>query len=372
MAKPGRNEQASAGLRQAGGRQATPRQAERRATERNPVDRGSAAPRRGAEQHRIQFADRRRSWRRHHLNVAREALLRLKQTPVASLMTLAVLAIALALPGFLLAALGNLQTLTDGWDPQPRIALYMQTELSDASIDSFSRELLLREDLSSVELISRQKGLEEFRQYSAFADLLERFDSNPLPAVIMVLPRDGDPLQLPLLRSELAALPGVDEAQLDMEWVQRLAAVLALAQRGSYVLGGLLALAVLLVVGNTVRMTIESRRDEILVSKLVGATDAWVRRPFLYSGFWFGLLGGVLAWLLVQLALSLLAQPAQALADLYLNQFQLQGLGVQGSLIMLATATLLGLSGSWLAVSRHLREIEPGVAIPGDSGSGAV
>ncbi|MBA4503585.1 permease-like cell division protein FtsX [Marinobacterium marinum] len=341
MAKPGRKEQATA----VGSR---------------PIEKSPAAPRRGARQHRIQFADRQRSWRRHHLSVAREALLRLKQTPVASLMTLAVLAIALALPGFLLAALGNLQALTSDWDPQPRIALYMQTELGDDAIDSFSRQLMLRDDLASVELINREKGLEDFRRYSAFADLLERFDANPLPAVIMVLPHNTDPLAMPLVRSELAALPGVDEAQLDMEWVQRLAAVLALAQRGSYVLGGLLALAVLLVVGNTVRMTIESRRDEILVSKLVGATDAWVRRPFLYSGFWFGLIGGLLAWLLVQLALLLLATPAQALADLYLNDFQLQGLGIQGSLIMLAAATLLGLSGSWLAVSRHLREIEPG------------
>jgi cell division transport system permease protein len=369
MAKPEHTQHNTGATRPSASRQPLPHQPS--ATDRGPTERNASAPRRGAQQHRIQFADRSRSWRRHHLNVAREALLRLKQTPVASLMTLAVLAIALALPSFLLASLGNLQALTDGWDPQPRIALYMQTELSDAAIDSFSRELMLREDLSSVELISRQKGLEDFRQYSAFADLLERFDSNPLPAVIMVLPRDTDPLQLPLVRNELAALPGVDQAQLDMEWVQRLAAILALAQRGSYVLGGLLALAVLLVVGNTVRMTIESRRDEILVSKLVGATDAWVRRPFLYSGFWFGLLGGLLAWLLVQLALLLLAEPAQALADLYLNAFELQGLGFQGSLIMLTTATLLGLSGSWLAVSRHLREIEPGVASSGVASSGA-
>ncbi|MBV0933203.1 permease-like cell division protein FtsX [Marinobacterium weihaiense] len=341
------------------------------ATLRQPEPRPAAPPKRGAQQHRVQFADRSRSWRRHHLSVAREALLRLKQTPIASLMTLAVLAIALALPGFLLAALGNLQGLTNGWEPQPRISLYMQTDLSDEAIDRFSRELLLREDLNSVELISRQKGLEEFREYSAFADLLDSFEDNPLPAVIMVLPRDTDPLQLPLLRSDLAALPGVEEAALDMEWVQRLDAILMLAGRGSYVLGGLLALAVLLVVGNTVRMTIESRRDEILVSKLVGATDAWVRRPFLYSGFWFGLLGGVLAWLLVQLALLMLAQPAQALASLYLTDFALQGLGLGGSLTMLASAVVLGLAGSWLAVSRHLRDIDPGAVAPGAAAPGA-
>lgn len=317
-------------------------------------------PRRGAQQHRIQFSDRSRSWRRHHALVARQALSRLLQTPVASLMTLAVLAIALALPGFLFTALGNLQALTAGWDPEPRIALYMQTELSDQAIDSFSRELLLRDDLSSVELISRDKGLEDFRRYTDFADLLDYFDHNPLPAVIMVTPLSDDPAQLPLLQAELQALAGVSDAQLDMEWVQRLNAVIALAERGSYVLGGLLAMAVLLVVGNTVRMTIESRRDEIIVSKLVGATDAWVRRPFLYSGLWFGLLGGLLAWLLVQVALLMLTEPAQALADLYLNRFEVSGLGVGGTLSLLATAAVLGLAGSWLAVARHLREIEPG------------
>ncbi len=318
------------------------------------------APRRGAQQHRVESSDRRRSWRRHHVSVAKGALLRLRQTPVASFMTLAVLAIALALPGFLLAVLTNLQALTSNWDTQPRIALYMQTELSDAAIDRFSRELLLRDDLSSVELISRQKGLEEFSQYSAFSDLLAQLDSNPLPAVIMVTPRSDEAAQLPLLKTELGAMSQVSEAVLDMEWVQRLEALLGLAQRGSYVLGGLLALAVLLVVGNTVRMTIESRRDEILVSKLVGATDAWVRRPFLYSGLWFGLLGGILAWLLVQVALSLLDEPARVIAELYLNRFEIQGLGVQGSLLMLGASVLLGLAGSWLAVARHLREIEPG------------
>jgi len=275
-------------------------------------------------------------------------------------MTLAVLAIALALPGFLLTALGNLQALTAGWDTEPRIALYMQTALSDQSIDRFSRELLLRDDLSSVELISREAGLAEFRRYSDFADLLDYFDHNPLPAVIMVTPLSRDPAVLPLLQAQLQALPEVDEAQLDLEWVQRLDALLALARRGSYVLGGLLALAVLLVVGNTVRMTIESRRDEIIVSKLVGATDAWVRRPFLYSGFWYGLIGGLLAWLLVQLALLMVTEPAQALADLYLSRFEVSGLGWSGTLVLLATAALLGLTGAWLAVTRHLNEIEPG------------
>ncbi|MBV1787782.1 permease-like cell division protein FtsX [Marinobacterium sp. D7] len=330
------------------------------ASRRTEAPRRSEASRRGAEQHRIGLGDRSRGWLRHHIEVARQALIRLWSTPLASLMTLAVLAIALALPGFIFTALKNVEQLTAGLDTDPHISLYLDVSLSDERIDSFSRELLLRDDLASVELISRDKGLEDFKAYTRFDDLLEFFDTNPLPAVITLIPRDDDPAQLQVLQQKMAALPEVEEARLDLEWVRRLGAFMALAERSAWVLGGLLALTVLLVVGNTVRMTIESRRDEIQVSKLVGATDAWVRRPFLYSGVWFGTFGALLAWLLAQLALALISEPVQALAVLYLNGYVVQGLGPVESLTLLLSGILLGLGGAWIAVGRHLRDIEPG------------
>jgi cell division transport system permease protein len=322
--------------------------------------RGGATPRRGAVQHRIGVADRMRGWLRHHMEVARQALVRLWSTPLASLMTLAVLAIALALPSFIFTALKNVEQLSAGIDTDPHISLYLDVTLSAERVDQLSRELLLRDDLVSVELISPEKGLEDFRRYTRFDDLLEFFDSNPLPAVITLIPRSSDPAALTRMQQALAQLPEVEEARLDLEWVRRLAAFMALAERSAWVLGGLLSLTVLLVVGNTVRMTIESRRDEILVSKMVGATDAWVRRPFLYSGVWFGLFGALLAWLLAQLALALIAEPVQALATLYLNGYVVQGLGIGASLTLLSTGMLLGLGGAWIAVGRHLRDIEPG------------
>ena len=322
--------------------------------------RNAGVPRRGAEQHRIGAGDQMRGWLRHHLTVARQALLRLWSTPLASLMTLAVLAIALALPSFIFTALKNVEQLSAGIDTDPHISLYLDVSLSAERVDQFSRELLLRDDLISVELISPEKGLDDFRQYTRFDDLLEFFDSNPLPAVITLIPGSKEPAVLERMQQELAQLPEVTEARLDLEWVRRLEAFMALAGRGAWVLGGLLSLTVLLVVGNTVRMTIEGRRDEIIVSKLVGATDAWVRRPFLYSGVWYGLFGGLLAWLLAQLALTLIAQPVQALATLYINGYVVQGLGVRASLGLLAIAILLGLGGAWIAVGRHLRDIEPG------------
>lgn len=329
------------------------------ATESGPSRRKGTPPR-GAVQHRVGSLDRIRGWLRHHLDVAREALLRLGRTPLASLMTLAVLAIALALPGFIFTALKNVQQLSAGIDTRPQISLYLQLDLDAERVEQLSRELMLRDDLLSVELIGPEKGLEDFRQYTRFDDLLEFFDHNPLPAVITLIPRREDPAFLQQMQKSLAQLPEVDEVQLDLEWVRRLAAIIAFAERAAWVLGGLLALTVLLVVGNTIRMTIESRREEILVSKLVGATDAWVRRPFLYSGVWFGLFGGLLAWLLAQLALALIAEPVQALATLYLNGAVLAGMGPGASLLLLVSGMLLGLGGAWIAVGRHLSDMEPG------------
>ncbi|NVK40569.1 MAG: cell division protein FtsX [Oceanospirillaceae bacterium] len=325
-----------------------------------PERREPPAPvRRGAEQHRIALRDRNRNWRRHHLLVARQSWSRLFATPLPTLITLAVLAIALALPGFLLTGLANVQRLSDGWDHEPRISLYLRADLDDAAADRFSRSLLLRDDLASVELVSREQGLIEFRQLSGFGNIVDLLDENPLPAVILAQPARTGLTELPLIKARLQELPEVDEAVLDMEWLQRLNAFVLLAERTVLVLGLLLALAVLLVVGNTIRLAIESRRDEIVVAKLVGGTDAWVRRPFLYSGVWYGLLGAVLAWCLIQFSLLLLQEPVTELARLYRSDFEPSGLGFAGALLLLGCSLVLGWLGAWLAVGHHMREIEP-------------
>ncbi|MFC6670427.1 cell division protein FtsX [Marinobacterium aestuariivivens] len=240
-------------------------------SERGAERREAAAPRRGAEQHRIALRDRSRNWRRHHLLEARQSWQRLFTTPLPTLITLAVLAIALALPGFLLTGLNNVQRLSDGWDHEPRISLYLRADLDDTAADRFSRELLLRDDLAAVELVSREQGLHEFRELSGFGNIVDLLEENPLPAVILVQPADTGLAALPVLKAQLEALDQVDEAVLDMEWLQRLNAFVMLAERAVLVLGLLLGLAVLLVVGNTIRLSIENRRDEILVAKLVGA-----------------------------------------------------------------------------------------------------
>lgn len=314
---------------------------------------------RGAQKHRVGHLDKSRGWLRHHLAVAIQALQRLALTPVASAMTLAVLAIALALPGFLFTVVNNVQHFSNGWDTNPRIMLYLKTDVDDARAEQLSLELMLHDGLSGVELIDREQGFREFSSYSEFAGMLSLLESNPLPAVILVLPAEHQVGILRQLQTELSSLPEVEDAVLDVEWIQRLNAYVLMAERFSWVLSGLLALAVLLVVGNTIRMTLESRRDEILVAKLVGATDAWVRRPFLYSGFWYGLIGSLCAYVLIQVSLYLITGPANQLAQLYSSSFELQGLDVISGLILIATGTGLGLLGGFVSTGRHLRAIEP-------------
>ena len=326
-------------------------------TREAPVAQPSA--KRGAEHHKVDLKGHSESWLRNHSEVGKSALAKLLGTPVATVMTVAVLAIALTLPGFLFTVLSNVQNLTQGWEGETRLSLYLETSLSDEDADRFSRSLLMRDDIAAIDYISRSQGMLEFKKYSGFGDVLDAMSDNPLPAVVMLLPKSKNVADLGLMRAGLQALPEVNEAVLDLEWLQRLDAMLAVAKRAVFVLGVLLGLAVLLVIGNTIKMEIESRRDEIVISKLVGATDAWVRRPFLYTGVWYGLLGALSAWVIVQVAWLMLETPAQELAQLYRSQFQLSGLGFFGSFLLLSTSVLLGWIGAWTAVRRHLREIEP-------------
>lgn len=326
---------------------------------RSSVPQPMSTAKRGAEHHKVDLKGHGESWLRNHIKVCKSALAKLLLTPMATLMTVAVLAIALTLPGFLFTVLANVQNLTQGWEGETRLSLYLETSMNDEAADRFSRTLLLRDDIAAVDYISRSQGMLEFKKHSGFGDVLDALTENPLPAMVVLLPRSHAVAELGLMRASFEAMPEVNEAVLDLEWLQRLDAMLAVARRAVFVLGILLGLAVLLVIGNTIKMTIESRRDEIVVSKLVGATDAWVRRPFLYTGVWYGLLGAIFAWLVIQIAWLMLKTPAQELAQLYRSQFHLTGLGLSGSFLLLFTSVLLGLLGAWIAVRRHLRDIEP-------------
>ena len=296
-----------------------------------------------------------------HAQVLLSTLGRLYRNRLTSLMTAAVIGIALALPTGLYVALANLQQISGGFNNAAHITLFMRASVDDRQTAALAQQLAGLSGIAKVTAVTRAQALAEFRQLSGFGAALDALDENPLPAVIVVQPAaaDATPEAVQGLLDRLRLLPEVELAQLDMQWVKRLYAFLTLGRRGILLIGALLGLSVLLIVGNTISLDIQNRRDEIEVIKLIGATDAFVRRPFLYSGFWYGLGGGLIAWLLVDGALLLLRGPVQQLASLYGSGFSLATLGGFGTLQLLVSSTVLGLLGSWLAVGRHLDAIEP-------------
>ena len=322
-------------------------------------DKKSAQNVRGAQQHRVSAKDKRRHWREHHADVAKDCLRQLFAAPMSTFMTVLVLAVALALPGFLFSALSNVARLSDSWDNENKISLFLHTDLSTAQVDSFVQNLLLRPDLIAIDLVDASQGLLEFKQQSGLSDVLESLESNPLPAVVYVLAKNNSQEGLELLANELKALPQVEQAVLDLNWIKRFNGILLVVERAVVALSLLLAFAILLIIGNTIRLNVESRNEEILVSKLMGATNAWVRRPFLYSGVFYGVSAAVLALLILELAILMMKTPILQLTQLYQSHFVLSGLGVIGSIVLISVSSILGFLGALISVNKFLVKQEP-------------
>lgn len=299
---------------------------------------------------------------RQHRAFLIESLSRLIGHPLASTMTILVIAISLSLPGGLFVLLKNVQAVTDRWEQQSVISLYLHPNYEDTEALALSHQLSSRADVADVQYISKEEGLRYFEQSSGHEQILSTLPENPLPIVLKVIPKatvDLDSLpDLQALRDHLQSLPQVEYAQLDADWLQRLAAIIHFGQRFVYAISSLLVFAVLLIVGNTIRMAVEGRRDEVLVMKLVGATNSYIRRPFLYMGFWFGVLGGVFAVLCILLLSWWVSAPAARLIELYHAEFELQSFNAVEIIMCLTISAAIGTVGSWIAVSRHIRNIE--------------
>ena len=322
---------------------------------RAEVRKSAASPR------RISRRDRWSAYTLHHRQIARDSLLRLLRHPLSSLSTWLVIGIALALPGMLYVALDNIARLGGRWDAAPQISLFLQQSVDEAAGLALQQKITRRGDVAHAGYVSPDQALAEFRTQSGFGEAIDQLESNPLPAVIAVRPmvtqRTAAAVQK--LYDELKAQPEVERAVLDMEWVQRLYGFLEIGRRIALGLVAMLGLGVVLVIGNTIRLAIEARRDEILVVKLVGGTNSFVRRPFLYTGIWFGLGGGAVACLLLWAGVAWLNEPVARLVSLYHSDYALTGLGADRIATLLGGGALLGWLGAWLAVSRHVGAIEP-------------
>lgn len=301
------------------------------------------------------------AWSAHHSNSAIESLLRLLDSPLQSFMTWLVIAIAVALPAALFVMFNNIQQIGYNWQDSSQISVFLKEQATEAQGEDLRKRWSLRADVAQTTYISPAQALEEFKAGSGLGDLVNHLDQNPLPGVILVKPKIGGnaPDALTSLQQALVSDPLVADVRLDMLWVKRLHQFISIAERFVVGLAGLLTLGVLLVIGNTIRMAIESRREEIVVVKLVGGTDAYVRRPLLYTGLWYGVGGGIVAAIILAIGFWWLSAPVAQLADLYQSEFRLQGLGFIESLQIILLAGVIGLIGAWIAVARHLYLIQP-------------
>lgn len=296
-----------------------------------------------------------------HLQALVGSLGRLARSPLSTLLTLLVIALALALPASLRLFVTNAQAATGNFGNAIDLSVYFRSGVPLAKAEQLAAATRERADVAEVTLIPADKGLEEFRSYSGFGDALAALKENPLPHVLHVRPRAeaSSAAALERLRGYFTAWPEVELVQVDSQWVQRFNAILEVLRQLLLMAAVLLGVGVLAVIGNTIRLEIAGRRAEIEVIKLVGGSNAFVRRPFLYTGLLYGLGGALLAWGIIALAVGLLGESVDTLARLYGSHFQLRGPAPAEIGTLLGAGAALGWLGAWISAARHLRSIEP-------------
>jgi len=296
-----------------------------------------------------------------HLHALLGTVGRLARSPLATLLTLLVIALALALPAALRLFVINAQAATGNFASAVDLSVYLRTDVPLGKAQQLAKAAQGRADVAAVTLIPADQGLEDFRRYSGFGEALAALKDNPLPHVLHVLPRatDSSTAALESLRRYFSAWPEVELVQVDSEWVMRFNAILEVLGRLLAIAAALLGVGVLAVIGNTVRLEIQGRRAEIEVTKLVGGSNAFVRRPFLYAGVLYGLGGALLAWAIVAAVVAVLGAPVATLARLYGSRYVLRGLAREDIGILLGAGAALGWLGAWISAARHLRSIEP-------------
>ena len=292
--------------------------------------------------------------------MGREAFNRMVQSPVGSLLNSLMIAVAFSLPALLYLLVINLQVLGGNWDGQPRISVYLNQELNQQRITALVDVALEDKNLLDAVYISPDQGLRDFQDKSGVGNIAAELGFNPLPGVIVLTPAlDATVAQLENLVEEYEKLSGVDQVQIDREWIQRLNAILGLLERAVITLGILLGLTALLVIINTVRLNIESRRDEIRIIKMVGGTDGFITLPFLYMGIWYGIAGAVLSQIITLSVMGAVSKQLMSLAGLYNSGLNLQTAGITMFGTLLAAGVFLGITGAAVSCQRHLRTLVP-------------
>lgn len=300
-----------------------------------------------------------KAWMASHKNSCVDSLKRIVKQPFGSFFTCLVIAVTLSLPMGLNLLIKSLESVGGHWQQAAQISVFLRLDASQQQTDALLERLSQHSAVAQVELIDSEQAVAEFSKFSGMGEVLAQLPNNPLPASLRITPKEIAQERLLKLVEDLQSLQVVSQVQLDSQWVERLQAILALGERFIFALTLLLIATLLLVVGNTLRLHIESRRTEIEVIKLVGGTDSYVRRPFLYMGIVYGIGGGLIAWLFLVLGFSWLDESVTALAQLYGSSFNLGTVPLEDGFSLLFGAVLLGYFAAWMAVARHLHELLP-------------
>jgi cell division transport system permease protein len=296
-----------------------------------------------------------KGWLLHHRQAAAQAFRRLSATPLNTLLGALVLGIALGLPAGGEMLLANFLRLAQRVAATPQISVFMALDAAKKEIAEIESLLRKHPQTREVRLVQREDTLKRFKESEGLAEVIESLPRNPFPDAFVVVPRDESSAALEAMRAEFAKYPRVEHVQLDSAWVKKLDALLRLARLAVTLLAAVLGIALVAVTFNTIRLQILTQQEEIEVSRLLGATDAFIRRPFYYFGALQGLAGGLVAWSAVLIATLLLRGPVADLAALYGIEFALHILPLADSVLLFGLAALLGWAGAWLSLTRHLR-----------------
>ena len=296
-----------------------------------------------------------------HTQVLLSSMGHLARSPGSTLMTVCAIGITLALPTLLYLVVDNVERASRNWQGKAQVSVFLELDTPEDVVEKLRNELSRAEAVASSQLITAEQALNEFRSTSGFGAALDILSDNPLPASIILHIKDShnDPALIEPLVNDIGARPEVDVAQWDMAWVMRLHVILELVQRAVAILAVLLVLAVVIIISNTIRLAILNRRDEIEIMKLIGATNRFIRRPFLYDGVLQGLLGALCAVVIVSVCIKLLQDPVMELVVLYRGDFSATGISPRAFAILVVAGSALGWLAARAAVGRYLRQIEP-------------
>jgi cell division transport system permease protein len=301
-----------------------------------------------------------KAWIDAHYHALFLVLKRLRDAPLASLIMTGVIGVTLSLPAGLYMVIDNLRNVAGSIATEPQITLFLNLDSNTADIKDIEQRLKTEATIRDFQFLGREAAWHALQEKNGLNDTLAGLQKNPLPDAFVIHAKSTDPVEIETLQQALASWPHIEHAQMDAAWVKRLYAVLQLGNKAVLILAGLLGFALFAIIGNTIRLQILTQREEIEVSKLIGATDRFIRRPFLYAGTLHGLLGGVMAWLILLATLYIFNLSVSDLARLYASDFKLMPLGLNASLTLIGGSALLGWLGSWSAVGRYLAQIELG------------